>query len=116
MTEALDEKIGTSVVPTVEKPVLQKRTRISRWAINVFSTTAKDKAITLLDKVKKNGYNAYMTSFNQKNELWHRVRIGFFPTQNDVRMIGQDINKKYSINDYWIVKAPESEILKHKRK
>ncbi len=108
--------IVTPVVPTKKNLPLQKMNKIPRWAINVSSTPEKDNAINLLDKVNKNGYNAYMTSFNRNNILWYRVRIGFFPTKNDARLIGQDIRKEYSIDDYWIVKASKGEILEHKRK
>ncbi len=111
--EATIQVISTPSVSPAQKTSIQNDTNKFSWTINISSTISKGNAINLFDKLRKDGYNAYITKFKHKNKLWYRVRIGFFLSREDARKTGDSINKKYVLHNYWIARAPESEIRKH---
>jgi uncharacterized protein involved in exopolysaccharide biosynthesis/uncharacterized protein YgiM (DUF1202 family) len=113
MKEALDEEIVAAVVPTVEKPVLQRNIK-NPWVVHLISSLSKDYAIGLVKEMKRDGNDAYVTRFKNKNRDWYRVRAGFFPTRDNALKTGKGLSEKYSLPDYWITKAPREEILAHK--
>jgi uncharacterized protein involved in exopolysaccharide biosynthesis/uncharacterized protein YgiM (DUF1202 family) len=113
MKEALDEEIGTAVAPTVEKRALQRDIN-NPWVVNMLSSLSKDYAIDFVREMKKDGNDAYVTRFNNKNRDWYRVRVGFFPTRDNALKTGKGLSEKYSLPDIWISKAPRKEILAYK--
>jgi uncharacterized protein involved in exopolysaccharide biosynthesis/uncharacterized protein YgiM (DUF1202 family) len=113
MREAMDEEIGTAVVPTVEKPAIQKESN-NPWVVHLISSISKDYAIGLVKKMKKDGNDAYVTRFKNKNIDWYRVRVGFFPTRDNALKTGKVLSEKYSFPDFWIAKSARQEILAHK--
>ena len=81
------------------------------WAVNVVSVRSKSDASNFIDRLKNGSYNAYITEFDKDNTHWFRVRIGFFPGKQKAEIAGQDILKRYSFKNYWVVKPAKKEIL-----
>jgi uncharacterized protein involved in exopolysaccharide biosynthesis len=86
----------------------------SPWVINIASFSSKRYAINLLDKIKKDGFNVYITKFKQKDKLWYRVRIGFFPTREYASIVGKDLSERYVLQGLWIANVSRYEALKYK--
>ena len=98
------------------KEAFVKKERITTpWVINMSSVVSKQSAIQLLDRIQKDGYNGYITRFKNNDKLWYRVRIGFFPTREDARILGENLSEKYSLHDIWTARASRGEILKNKK-
>ena len=81
------------------------------WAVNVVSVRSKRDASNYIDKLKDESYNAYITEFDKDHTHWYRVRIGFFADKQKAEIAGQNILKRYSFKNYWVVKPSKKEIL-----
>lgn len=81
------------------------------WAVNIVSVRSKSDANNFIDKMKNGSYKAYITEFDKDSTHWYRVRIGFFPDKQKAEIAGQDILKRYSFKNYWVVKPSKKEIL-----
>jgi len=77
------------------------------WAINVASVQSKTNAQHVLDRLKKGGYNAYIDEAQQDGTLWHRVRVGFFPSREEARRTAQEISQSYGLQSPWLAEQPQ---------
>ena len=97
------EKQGLAAVKTQYKP----------WALHVASYASKEEAQTMVKRLKKDKYNAYLTEFNLKDRRWYRVRVGFYGSEEEAKAAGKKITRNYNINGIWAVKPMKSEIKTH---
>ncbi|MDO8427344.1 MAG: SPOR domain-containing protein [Deltaproteobacteria bacterium] len=86
------------------------------WALNIASFPSIIEAQTLTGKLKKAGYDAYITEFMKNGVRWHRVRVGFYYTRNEAAVAAKVIGKKLHLQSPWIVKAEKEEILARARR
>ncbi len=49
-----------------------------QWTVQVASLVFEKDARRLAEDLRKNGYDAYVTTFENENKVWHRVRVGRF--------------------------------------
>ena len=49
---------------------------VSAWVVQVGSFSSRDSAVTLRDKIRKQGFSAFVESFDKNGKASHRVRIG----------------------------------------
>ncbi len=81
------------------KPFEKKNVeKINRpFAIQIASFREKNKALLLVDKLKKEGYySAYLASKNLKEKgIWHRVRIGGFLNKEKATSVLNSLKDKY---------------------
>ena len=77
------------------------------WVINVASVQSKANAQHVLDRLKKGGYNAYIDEAQQDGTLWHRVRVGFFPSREEARRTAQEISQSYGLQSPWLAEQPQ---------
>ncbi len=96
---------------SVDKAALSKP-----WALNIASFPSIIEAQTLTGKLKKAGYDAYITEFMKNGVRWHRVRVGFYYTRNEAAVAAKVIGKKLHLQSPWIVKAEKEEILARARR
>lgn len=80
-------KKTTKVARSVSKPkpksakrpeTVNRNSNVKKLTIQVGSFKHKKEASTLVRKLKKKGYRAYVVPFNIKGESWSRVRVGVF--------------------------------------
>lgn len=109
-----EPKVETAVKPVSSKPVSKPKTTISGvdkvWVVNVGSFQKKDPARETLKKLKKEGYQTYITSFKKSGVLWYRVRVGFYGSRAEAESVSGDIASKFGITGAWIVKASTKEV------
>ena len=77
------------------------------WVINVASVQSKANAQQTLDLLKKGGYDAYIDEAQQNGNLWHRVRVGFFPSREEARRAAEELSHKYGIQGPWLAQQPK---------
>jgi Flp pilus assembly secretin CpaC len=63
------------------RPLTESRpaSKLSRqWAVQVASLAGEKDAQKMAELLRKNGYEAYVTTFETESKTWHRVRVGRF--------------------------------------
>lgn len=87
-----------------------------RWAVHVASLTYENEARHFASKLKKAGYNAYVTEFTKDGVVWHRVRAGFYSSRKEAQGAAKKIEAKFKVKTRsWIVLAPKGEVSKYSR-
>ena len=82
-------------------------------ALNIASFTSLSEAQGLAGKLKKGGYNAYISSFTKDSIRWHRVRVGFFASRDEAARTGKTSQSKYHVEKPWIAKPDATELKTH---
>jgi cell division septation protein DedD len=69
--------------------------------VQVGSYRSKMQASTLVEKLNKKGYPAYLieASIPQKG-LWYRIRVGYFQTREEAEKISSEIKEKEKLFNY----------------
>ena len=71
---------GAKPSKVISKPApslpLPRPSAVSAWVVQVGSFTSRDSAIGLRDKLRKQGFAAFVESFEKNGKSSHRVRIG----------------------------------------
>jgi len=66
------------------------------FAIQVASFRKKKRALSFIDSLKKDNYDAYIVTKNLGGKgVWYRVRIGNFSTKNEAGNALKEIKTKY---------------------
>lgn len=82
-------------------------------ALNIASFTSLSEAQGLAGKLKKGGYNAYISSFTKDSVRWHRVRVGFFASRIEAAKASKAIQSKFHVEKPWIAKPDATELKAH---
>lgn len=75
---ATEPKRASSVATEVDKPVpvVKPKTGLSAWAVQVGSFSSKENAYALRDKLRKQGFSAFVDTIYSKDTPTFRVRVG----------------------------------------
>ena len=92
---------------TVKKPSYRP------WVINVASFSTKAQADELKSALKKDGYNVYSTEFFKDGVKWQRVRVGFYKSEAQARVVSKKIASSYKLAKPWVVRPATSETAKY---
>jgi len=57
-------------------PIKRKQERL--WAVQVAALAEEKDAVSLMNSLRKNGYDAYVMTAQVASKTWHRVRVGRF--------------------------------------
>jgi len=86
-------EIKPSVAIAAAKPAAgrtaDKQNRI--WAVQVAALAENKDAESMAAKLRKVGHQAYVLTSQVAEKVWHRVRIGKFPNQNDAQELKKDL-------------------------
>lgn len=96
-----------------QKPVAGKKMAYKPWAVHIASYASKEEALSMVKKLKRSKYKAYMTEFSLSGKQWYRVRVGFYASYREAKAAGQKISGSYSISGVWPVKPKKNEITRH---
>lgn len=117
------ETAAKAVVEKKEAPAkIQKKKVVSnvlnkRWAVNLSSFAANSEAEEFTGKLRKAGYNAYITKTRKDEMDWFRVRVGFYRTDAEAKKAGQLIVEKYKLEvEPWVTRPTRAEIRKFSKK
>jgi Flp pilus assembly secretin CpaC len=67
--------------PSSPRPIVEPRPESKparQWAVQVASLAGEKDAQKMAELLRKNGYEAYVTTFETESKIWHRVRVGRF--------------------------------------
>jgi DedD protein len=109
--QATQKQIISSRTPQMLVAPLPESNTETLWVVNIVSLRSRSDAKNLIDKLKSDSYNAYLTEFDKDNTRWYRVRVGFFSEKQKAEKMGQDISNSYRLGNYWVVKPSKKEIL-----
>lgn len=98
---------------SASKPAARRITADNAWALNIASFPSLSEAQGLAGKLKKGGYNAYVTGFTKDSIKWHRVRVGFFASRDEAARAGKAIQSKFRVDKPWIAKPDAAELRAH---
>jgi len=109
------------VIPEKKKAVAKKETpkptakkaQDKPWAIHVASFTSMDEAQAIAQKLKQGKFNTYITEFNLKGRQWYRVRVGFYSSEEEAKVVGKRISRSYNLSGIWTVKPMKQEVMTH---
>jgi hypothetical protein len=117
----LSAAVGVLVINTVrhlvktETPVTQKiekapETITDPFTLQVAAYLKPDYARTYVEKLKKQGLDAYWREAISANKKWYQVRISHFPNKKSARDFGESLKAKGIIDDYYVANfiAPPS--------
>ena len=110
---ATTKKVAKAEGKTAAKTTVKKY----RWAINLSSTSSIQDALNLAKRLEEKGYNAYITDYkSKKGNIWHRVRVGFYPSKDEAERVASKLSKEFFLFDYWIVRPSSKEVIKHSKR
>jgi cell division septation protein DedD len=109
----LSAAVGVLVINTVrhlvktETPVTQKiekapETITDPFTLQVAAYLKPDYARTYVEKLKKQGLDAYWREAISANKKWYQVRISHFPNKKSARDFGESLKAKGIIDDYYV--------------
>lgn len=106
--------IKTAETGMAKTPVAKKGAK--RWAVHVASLSYENEAKHFASKLKKAGYNAYVTEFTKDGVVWYRVRAGFYSSRKEAQGAAKKIESKLNVkSSAWTVLAPKNEVSKYAR-
>lgn len=111
--EAKNDKAKFVAKEPTQKTEPKKPAAKPEWGLNIASLPSYDDSIELATKLKKGGYNAYITQITIDGVKWHRVRVGFFATREDAVAASKGLKSKYGLDDAWIVRPDTAEASRH---
>ncbi|MFQ5586519.1 MAG: SPOR domain-containing protein [Thermodesulfobacteriota bacterium] len=85
------------------------------WAIHVASYVSKEQAESIARTLRSAGYNAYMVEFDFRGVHWHRLRVGFYTTEDEAKRHAQELTQRFDIEGPWIVKPSRKEVMSHRK-
>lgn len=108
-------KAEKKAVETAKKKTVaaKKVSAAKALVLNIASFTSLSEAQGLAGKLKKTGYNAYITPFTKDSIKWYRVRVGFFASRDEATKAGRAIQAKFKVEKPWIAKPEAAELKRH---
>lgn len=110
--EVIPEKKKVAAKKETPKPPA-KKAQYKPWAIHVASFTSMDEAQAIAHKLKQSKFNTYITEFNLKGRQWYRVRVGFYASEEEAKVVGKRISRSYNLSGIWTVKPMKQEVMTH---
>ncbi len=98
---------------TAKKPAARRITAANAWTLNIASFPSLSEAQGLAGKLKKGGYNAYVSGFTKNSVRWHRVRVGFYASRDEAARAGKAIQARFRVDKPWIAKPDAAELKAH---
>lgn len=88
-------------IPDEDIPAMPEQPAGSGFAVQVAGCEDSGYASYLIELYRTRGYDPWVTTATVNGQLYYRVRLGFFETENEAKLMKQELNDKYSINP-WI--------------
>lgn len=71
------------------------------WSVQVAACEDADYAEHLMERYQSRGYSPYLTTFTHNDQMYYRVRLGVFDTQEEARRVRLELIDKFSV-DGWV--------------
>ncbi|HWP24140.1 MAG TPA: SPOR domain-containing protein [Candidatus Binatia bacterium] len=73
-----------------------------QWTVQVASLTLEKDARKIAEDLRKSGYDAYVTTFENENRVWHRVRVGRFTDLGAANELKDSLAKSRQFNQAYV--------------
>lgn len=80
--EAASVVVQADVGSPPEPPELDEDPPEEGWAVQLYSFTDADEAISKVEQLKEQGFTAYRVAGLVAGQTWHRVRVGPYPSRD----------------------------------
>ncbi len=74
------------------------------YAVQVASSQSEEKALALVNRLKAQGYPAYIEEVELKGKKWYRVRVGSFRNRDDAQKLVDKLKEKEGLKDAMVWK------------
>lgn len=106
-------KAEKKAAEAAKKPTVKRLSAANAWTLNIASFPSLSEAQGLAGKLKKGGYNAYVSGFTKDSVRWHRVRVGFYASRDEAARAGKAIQAKFRVDKPWITRPEAAELKAH---
>ena len=101
-TELEAEPMDVAAVPEEPEPEpIPTGASGTGWSVQVAACEDADYAEHLIERYQSRGYSPYLTTFTHNGQMYYRVRLGVFDTQEEARRVRLELIDKYSV-DSWV--------------
>lgn len=69
------------------------------YTVQVASSQSEEKALALVNRLKAQGYPAYIEEAEIKGEKWYRVRVSSFRNKDDAQRLVDKLKEKEGLKD-----------------
>jgi len=83
--------------PNATDPVVETRTGVTAWVVQLGSFSSEKNAIGLIERLKKDGYTAFIEPSRDDGKVTYRVRVGPELTKIIAEQIRDKLNKDVDI-------------------
>jgi len=90
----------------VKPPVTPKATRelpTHSWSVQIASTLEEKAALQLQEKLKTQGYDAFIVGASVNSAPWYRVRVGRFSAKQEAEATRQTLQSKSNIRSAFVI-------------
>jgi cell division septation protein DedD len=90
----------------IKPPVTPKATRelpTHSWSVQIASTLEEKAALQLQEKLKTQGYDAFIVGAEVNSAPWYRVRVGRFSAKQEAEATRQTLQSKSNIRSAFVI-------------
>ncbi len=117
LTEAL--KVDDKWLRFFSSEALQKIAGEKRvykpWVVSLASFISRDEAERFEEDLDGAGYNAYVTETDVDGTRWHRLRVGFYSSEEEAREESKKLADRFDLHGAWIVRPDMKEVVSYYR-
>jgi Flp pilus assembly secretin CpaC len=81
----------------------QRLARAERWTVQVASVPNEQAGTTMVNALKRRGYDAYLTSKDQGNDTLYRVRVGHYPSVDEAKAVAAKARREPELAKAYVV-------------
>ncbi len=101
-TTSEPEPLDVAAIPEEPEPkVIPTGATGTGWSVQVAACEDGNYAEHLVERYSTRGYTPYITTYTKDSQLYYRVRLGVFDTQQEARQLRLELIDKYSL-DGWV--------------
>jgi len=90
-------EVAAAVQPVTEKASKPLRTGVTAWVVQLGSFTAEANATGLVERLKKDGYTAFIEPVNDAEKVSYRVRVGPELSEADADRVRDELAEKVKL-------------------
>ncbi len=104
-----DERKAETAEKGAETSEKEKEPLSFPWAVQVFSGKSYQEAKRILDKIREEGYPAYVINLKLNDETWYRLRIGSYLSKEEAEKVGQEVVTAFHLKGFWVMQPSDGE-------
>jgi len=86
-----EEKQAEATAKASKAESVEKKEAAQSWTVQVNAFPDEQSAKIWVDRLKKKGYNAYVTEVRVKDKVWYRVRVGHYESRVEAEKVEETL-------------------------